>query len=114
MVFAGVTTPALVVFGVIGAALVLFVSEVIPNDVTAIGVVVALASIRPVLGVDIGITSRDAIAGFANPATVTIVGMYMLSAGIQRTGLVQRLGIHLADLTRSERKPTPFRGGCKR
>lgn len=100
MVFAGVTTPALVVFGVIGVALVLFVSELIPNDVTAIGVIVALASIRPVFGIDIGITAGDAIAGFANPATVTIVGMYMLSAGIQRTGLVQRLGIYLADLTK--------------
>ena len=99
MAFAGLTTPALVVFGMIGVALLLFVSEIIPNDVTAIGVIVALAAVQPVFGLDVGITPRDAISGFANPATVTIVGMYMLSAGIQQTGLVQRLGVYLADLT---------------
>ncbi|AHG04229.1 potassium transporter TrkA [Halobacterium sp. DL1] len=99
MSVAGLSTPAVVVFGLIGVALVLFVSELIPNDVTAMGVIVALASMQPVFGIDVGITPRDAISGFANPATVTIVGMYMLSAGIQQTGLVQRLGVYLADLT---------------
>lgn len=55
-------------------ALVLFVAEIIPNDVTAIGVIVALAGFQPVLGVDVGVAPRDAISGFANPATITIVG----------------------------------------
>ncbi|WP_281194253.1 SLC13 family permease [Halorubrum sp. F4] len=96
MVIAGVPTAALVVFALIGVALVLFVSEVIPTDVTAIGIVVALAALEPWTGVG----ARGAISGFANTATVTIVAMYMLSAGIQRTGLVQRLGVHLARLTR--------------
>ncbi|OYR59209.1 SLC13 family permease [Halorubrum halodurans] len=96
MVLAGVPTAPLVVFALIGVALGLFVSEVIPNDVTAIGIVVALAALEPWTGVD----ARAAISGFANAATVTIVAMYMLSAGIQRTGLVQRLGVHLARLTR--------------
>lgn len=100
MVLGGVPTPALVVFGLIGAALVLFVTELIPNDMTAVGVIVALASVEPVLGIDVGVTPAEAISGFANPATVTIVAMYMLSAGVQGTGLVQRLGVHLADLTR--------------
>jgi hypothetical protein len=35
---------ALVVFALIGAALVLFISEAIPNDVTAIGVMFALGA----------------------------------------------------------------------
>lgn len=95
----GLSTGALLVFVIIFAALVLFVSEVIPNDVTAIGVIVALAATQPVFGIDIGVEPRDAISGFANPATITIVAMYMLSAGIQNTGIVQRLGVHLADFT---------------
>ncbi|SEH37009.1 TrkA-C domain-containing protein [Halopenitus malekzadehii] len=86
---------ATVVFGLILAALVLFVTEAIPNDVTAIGVMAALVLLEPWTGVD----ARGAISGFANPATVTIIAMYMLSAGIQATGLVRRLGVHLADLT---------------
>ena len=96
MVIAGVPTAALVVFALIGVALVSFVSEVIPTDVTAIGIVVALAALEPWTGVG----ARGAISGFANTATITIVAMYMLSAGIQRTGLVQRLGVHLARFTR--------------
>ncbi|MWV63465.1 SLC13 family permease [Halorubrum sp. JWXQ-INN 858] len=95
MTLAGLSTGAVVVFLLIGAALVLFVSEVIPNDVTAIGVIAALVVLEPWTGVG----ARGAISGFANPATVTIVAMYMLSAGIQATGIVQRLGIYLADFT---------------
>ena len=95
MVVAGLSVGAVVVFALIGVALVLFVSEVIPNDVTAIGVIAALVVLEPWTGVD----GRGAISGFANPATVTIVAMYMLSAGIQATGLVQRLGMYLADFT---------------
>ena len=99
--FAGVSTGALVVFGLITVALVLFITEVIPNDVTAIGIVVTLALFEPWTGV----TARDAISGFANTATITIVAMYMLSAAIGNTGLVQRLGLSLAKLTRgSERR----------
>ena len=93
---AGVSPGALVVFALITVALVLFVTEVIPNDITAIGIVVALAALEPWTGV----TARGAISGFANTATVTIVAMYMLSAAIGNTGLVERLGLHLAALTR--------------
>ena len=93
-------TDALVVFGLIAIALVLFVTELIPNDVTAIGIVVSLAALEPVTGVG----TRDAISGFSSTATITIVAMYMLSAGIQRTGIVQRLGIALARFTRGDER----------
>ena len=95
MAVGGVPTGALVVFALISIALVLFVSEVIPNDVTAIGIIFALAALEPWTQVG----PRGAISGFANTATITIVAMYMLSAGIQNTGLVQRLGLSLADFT---------------
>ena len=84
-----------VVFALVVLALVAFVTEIVPNDVTAIGIVAALVVLEPWTGVD----ARTAISGFANPATVTIIAMYMLSAGIQETGLIKRLGVVLADLT---------------
>ena len=90
-----VSVATVVVFSLIGVALVLFVSELVPNDTTAIGIVVALALLEPV----VGITPQEAISGFSNPATITIVAMYMLSAGIQNTGIVQRLGVYLAEFT---------------
>jgi len=86
---------AAVVFLLILVVLVAFITEVVPNDVTAISVVAALVVLEPWTGVG----SRAAISGFANPATVTIIAMYMLSAGVQNTGVVERLGVYLADFT---------------
>ncbi len=100
MLAEGLNTGALVVFVIIAVTMVLFVSEIISNDVTAIGVMVTLAALEPITGV----RPIDAISGFANPATVTIVAMYMLSAGIQRTGLIERLGVELAKLTRGKER----------
>ncbi|MXV61335.1 SLC13 family permease [Natronorubrum sp. JWXQ-INN-674] len=96
----GVSTGALVVFGLIGVALVLFVTEAIPNDVTAIGIIVSLAALEPVTGVG----HQAAISGFASTATITIVAMYMLSSAIQKTGVVQRLGVSLARFTNGSEK----------
>ncbi len=98
MTVGGIPFEALLVFVLIAVALTLFVTEVIPNDTTAIGVIVALAATGPI----IGLTPRDAISGFSSTATVTIVAMYMLSAGIQNTGIVQRLGVYLAEFTQGE------------
>ncbi len=98
MTVAGVPTAPLFVFLLIVVALGMFVSEIIPNDITAIGIMVALAGLGP----SIGFSPQDAISGFASSATITIVAMYMLSAGIQNTGIVQRLGIYLADFTQGK------------
>jgi di/tricarboxylate transporter len=96
-----VTTGTLLVFGLIGVALVLFVTEWLPSDTTAIGVLVSLVVFEPYTGVP----AADAIGGFASSATITIVAMYILSAGVQETGIVDRLGVFLARLTKgSERK----------
>jgi di/tricarboxylate transporter len=95
------TPGTVVVFALVAVALVLFVTEATTPDVTAIGVLVALAVLEPVTGVG----TADAISGFASPATVTIIAMYMLSEGVQRTGIVDRLGVYLARYTAgSERR----------
>jgi Di- and tricarboxylate transporters len=94
------STGMLLVFGIIGVALVLFVTERIPSDITAIAVLVSLVILKPWTGIG----ASDAISGFSSSATVTIVAMYILSDGIQRTGLVQRLGVHLARLTKGSEK----------
>jgi len=96
-----VTTGTLVVFGLIGVALVLFVTEWLSPDITAIGILVSLVVFEPYTNVP----PADAIGGFASSATVTIIAMYILSAGIQETGIVDRLGLYLARLTKgSDRK----------
>ena len=94
-------TGALVVFALVGVAVVLFVLEPVPPDITAIGVLVSLAVLEPLTQVP----ATEAIAGFASPAVVTIVAMYILSSGLERTGVVDWLGGRLARFTRgSERR----------
>jgi len=83
------------VFALVLVALILFVTELLPNDTTALAVLVSLVVLEPWTGV----TATEALSGFASPATLTIVAMYMLSEGIQRTGLVGRLGAILGQAT---------------
>ncbi|MGC9524073.1 MAG: SLC13 family permease [Limnospira sp.] len=63
-------------------ALVSFVVEWLPVDLTAIAVTVLLM----MLGL---VTPSEGISGFGNPATITVMAMFILSAGITRTGVIQ-------------------------
>ncbi|MEF8819042.1 MAG: SLC13 family permease [Haloferacaceae archaeon] len=77
-----------VVLGVVALALVLFVTEALPVDVTAILSAVLLVVLEPWTG----ITPVEGISGFSSPATITVLAMLILSAGLGRTGVVQTLG----------------------
>jgi di/tricarboxylate transporter len=91
----------LAVFAIILVALVLFATEPVPIDVTAIGIMVALM----VLGTDgplnlTQISAAEGLSGFSSSATLTVLAMFILSAGVQRTGIVQLLGRWVANITR--------------
>ncbi|WP_375137043.1 SLC13 family permease [Halostella salina] len=88
-----VTTDVLVVFAVVALAVALFVTEYLPVDVTAILLMVLLMVLEPWTG----ISPEEGIAGFANEATITVLAMLILSAGVARTGTVQILGRRMAD-----------------
>jgi di/tricarboxylate transporter len=106
-----ITPDVVVVFAVVLVALVLFATEPVPVDVVAIGVMVALLLVTPAteLLVSIGLLAEpivyfanypgDALSGFANAATLTVLAMFVLSEGVQRTGIVQELGAYIAGLT---------------
>jgi di/tricarboxylate transporter len=87
------TTEMLVVFGIIAVALVLFIWEPVPIDVTAIGVMVALIALGPWTGLDV----QDGLMGFSSTATITVLAMFVLSEGIRRTGLISVLGKEIAE-----------------
>ncbi|SDR32143.1 SLC13 family permease [Natronobacterium texcoconense] len=86
------TADALVVLGVVLFALVLFLTERLPIDVTAILLIVVLVVLEPWTGID----ASTGISGFANDATITVLAMLILSGGISRTGIVQELGRRMA------------------
>ncbi|MCH7820851.1 MAG: SLC13 family permease [Proteobacteria bacterium] len=82
------------VLGVLIVSLILFISEVIRMDLVALLVLGALA-IKGVVDAD------QAFAGFSNSAVITVWAMFILSAGLTRTGIaaiigrqVMRLGGH--------------------
>lgn len=75
---------ALVLF-ILLVALVLFISEWIPMDVTALLVLGTLAVTQLV-------DTRQAFSGFSNPAVITVWAMFILSEGLTRTGVADRLG----------------------
>lgn len=87
------TPDVLLLFLVIFGAVTLFVWEPIPIDVTAIGVMVSLILLEPWTD----ISPTDGVAGFSSAATLTVLAMFVLSEGIRRTGLVNKIGQAIAD-----------------
>ncbi len=73
--------------------LVLLITERIPLDLTAIGIMVALM----VTGI---LTPTQAVAGFSNPAVITVGAMFLISQAMIRTGVVGLIGQQVMDLTR--------------
>ncbi|WP_217992544.1 SLC13 family permease [Longimonas halophila] len=82
------TVDMLVVFGIIAVVLVLFISEVIPIDITALGTMVVVILLEDWTGVG----PADGVSGFASTATVTVLAMFILSEGIRRTGVLRYVG----------------------
>ncbi|EFW93446.1 Citrate transporter [Haladaptatus paucihalophilus DX253] len=101
---AAVTTDMLVVFAIVLIALVFFATELLPVDVTAILIMVTLMVLEPWTG----ISTTEGIAGFANEATITVLAMLILSAGVSQTGVVQLLGSRLADFAGSDLRKQLF------
>ncbi|UCG91830.1 MAG: SLC13 family permease [candidate division WOR-3 bacterium] len=78
-------TDSLIVLAVVAGAMVLFVTEKLRVDLVALCVLLGLL----LLGL---IRPEQALYGFASPATATVAAMFVLSAGLVRTGLVEWIG----------------------
>jgi di/tricarboxylate transporter len=87
------TMEIFLVLGLVVAAIILFATERLPVDLTAL----ILMSTLLLSGL---ITPQEAISGFSNPATITVGAMFILSAGLYRTGAVNAIGVVLARLGR--------------
>ena len=74
-------------------AVVLFVTEKFSTDIVAILVMVVLLVSRV-------LTPAEGLAGFANTATITVGAMFVLSAGMFRSGAVNFVGRGLGRLAR--------------
>jgi len=75
----------LLVLSILALALILFAGEWLRVDITALVVLILLT----VLGL---IDFKQAFEGFSNPAVITVIGMFVLSAAMVRTGVAAWLG----------------------
>ncbi len=71
-------------------ALYMLISEKIPIDLTAIGIMVVLM----ITGI---LSPVEAVAGFANPAVITVGAMFLISQAMIRTGTVGFIGQKVMD-----------------
>lgn len=71
----------LLIVGILLASLVLFALEVVRAELVALSAMVALM----VLGI---VTPEEGVSGFSNPATITVLALFVVSAGVYKTGLV--------------------------
>lgn len=79
-----------VLLGVLGAMVVLFLTEWLPIDLTAflgLGTLILVGYVRP----------EEAFDGFSSPAVITMMSIFVISAALDRTGVADAVGarIHL-------------------
>jgi di/tricarboxylate transporter len=86
-----------IVSAILVVALILFVTEKAPLDLTAIGIIVTLVICRI-------ITPAEAVAGFAHPAVITVGSMFLISQGMVKTGAVGFIGEKVIQMARGNFK----------
>lgn len=73
------------VFVLLGFALFLFSTDYVSFDIAALIIMISLMAT--------GILSpNEGLAGFSNPATLTVAAMFILSEGLRRTGILNTVG----------------------
>jgi di/tricarboxylate transporter len=82
------TSEILLVFAILGVVVAVLVTEIMPLEVLALLVLGVLA----LTGL---VSPSEALAGFSNPAVVTIWAVFILSGGLTRTGIANILGRYL-------------------
>ncbi len=71
--------------GILGAALLLLVFDLLRSDLIALLVLLSLAFTGLV-------TPNEALSGFSNQAVITVWAMFIMGAGLARTGVANLLG----------------------
>lgn len=79
------TVQVIMLLAIVVAALVVFVGGWLSVDLVGLFVLSALA-------LSGFVSPEEALAGFSSPAAVTVWAMFILSAGLNRTGIAHRIG----------------------
>jgi di/tricarboxylate transporter len=82
------TTQIAIVLALLVVAVVLFATERIPIEIVALLLVIALVVTNT-------LTATEAFAGFGNDIVVTISGLFILTGGLAKTGVIDAVGRRL-------------------
>jgi len=89
--FTAMTLSMIIVLGIVVFAIILFVTEWLPIEVTALVVMVLLM----LTGI---VTPEEGVSGFSNIGTLSVFALLMLSIGLESTGIVNLLANRLEKL----------------
>lgn len=76
--------PIILVFIIIAVSILLFITEFFPVDKISFFIIVALVLLQLT-------TPEEAVSGFANPATITVLALMILAVGLEENGVIQLL-----------------------
>ena len=95
------TFEIILAFAILLVALIIFALDIFPIDFVAFSLMALILVLGPILNV----SPLEAISGFSNPATITVMAMFILSAGVYRTGLINVLAKYMVDIAgKSQRR----------
>src|SRR6056297_2527861 len=99
-----INTGITILFIIITVMIILFFFEVLRVDIVALSIPVVLVILQPWTKISV----EEALSGFSNKATITILAMFILSESVKNNGFVQIIGDEIADLTGNNEKKQLF------
>jgi len=105
------------VFALIAMALVFYILERTPMELTSLGIIAALLiffDFFPVIDADgmAVLTPTRILEGFANPALITVLALLVMGQGIIRTGLLERGAVKFLEWSAGHLRPWGAAGGA--
>ena len=85
------STEIILTLSILGIAVILFVTEILRADLVALLTLSALA----ITGL---VSPEEALSGFSSPAVITVWAVFILSAGLTRTGVAAWMGRYVIRL----------------
>ena len=80
-------------YSILIAAFVIFALDIFPIDFVAFAIMAVVLILHDTLNM----TLQEAVSGFSNSATVTVMAVFILSAGIQRTGAINYISRRMVE-----------------
>ena len=82
------------VFALLAGTLGVFALDKWPIDFVAFSIMTIVLVLGPVLG----LTPAEVVSGFSNPATITVLAMFILSSAVYRTGAINHIARQVVPL----------------